>query len=241
MLHRFAKALVALTPFKVTRNRPNRFDAVEDFLRHLNATGYQPRIVIDGGAHLGWFARLAREAFPEAAIHMVEPQPACAPHLRKLLNGSGMFFHPVALTSERRNVRMVCDEHGDTGAYVANSADARANIDVQGDTLDNLFSARIARSDRAFLKLDLQGHELAALRGGQMLLGSLELVLTEFSFFQQLDEANVPDIVRFFDEAGFDLFDVVSISQRQRDGRAKHGDLVFVRKGSPLWLDRAWE
>jgi FkbM family methyltransferase len=235
------KWLVGLTPYRVTRNRANRFESMEQFLHHLPTMGYRPRIVVDGGAHLGRFSRHARQAFPQAEIHMVEPQPACAAALRALAAKPGFYLHTVALTAERKTVKMTCDDGPDTGAYVAAADDRRANTEVQGETLDNLFLSQIAEGDRAFLKLDLQGHEISALKGGASLLPRLELVLTEFSFFTQLDEATAPEIVRFFDTAGFELFDIVSISQRNRDGRARQGDMVFVRKGSPLWADRSWE
>jgi FkbM family methyltransferase len=241
MIRDAIKWLVSLTPYRVTKNRTNRFDSMEEFLHHLPKMGYQPRVIVDGGAHLGWFSLHARRAFPQAEIHMVEPQPACAAALKALAARPGFNLHTVALTAERKTVKMTCNDGPDTGAYVAAGDDRRANTEVQGETLDNLFLSRIADGDRAFLKLDLQGHEISALKGGSSLLPRLELVLTEFSFFTQLNESTVPEIVRFFDNAGFELFDIVSISQRNRDGRAKHGDLVFVRKGSPLWSDRGWE
>jgi FkbM family methyltransferase len=240
MLRDLAKALISLTPYTISRNPRNRFDAMGDFLRHLVSIGYRPRLIVDGGAHLGWFARQARACFPEADIHMVEPQPACASALRNLCEKPGFYFHPLALTSERKSIRMVCDSGPDTGAHVAAAVDPRANVDVQGETLDNLLGARVGDTDRVFIKLDLQGHEIEALRGAKVLLPHVEIVLTEFSFFTQLDEATVPEIVRFFDERGFDLFDIVSVSQRNRDGRARSGDMVFVRRGTPLWADRSW-
>jgi FkbM family methyltransferase len=240
MLQRLAKALISLTPYTVIRTPRNRFDAMEDFLRHLVRRGYAPRVIVDGGAHLGWFTRHARACFPVAEIHMVEPQPACASTLQKLSEQPSLHFHPVALTSERKLLSMACEDPPCTGAFVIAASDERANTEVQGETLDNLFLSRITEADRAFLKLDLQGHEIEALAGAQGLLPRLEIVLAEFSFFTQLNEATVPEIVGFFDKAGFDLFDIVSISQRTRDGRAKHGDMVFVRRGTPLWADRSW-
>ena len=213
---------------------------MDDFLRYLARNEYRPRVIVDGGAHLGWFARQAYARFPDAEIHLFEPQPACAPALQKLCGRQRLNFHPVALTSERKRIVMVCDGQLDTGAYVAASVDHLGNTEVQGETLDNIFLWRVKEADRAFVKLDLQGHEIEALKGARALLPRIEIVLTEFSFYTQLNEATVPEIFRFFDEAGFDLFDIVSVSQRSRDGRAHHGDLVFARRGTPLWRDRSW-
>jgi FkbM family methyltransferase len=204
--------------------------------------GYRPRCIIDGGAHLGWFAQSARAVFPTVEIHMIDPQPACAPALRRLVETHGFHFHPVALTSERKTVRMICDAGPDTGAHLAWDGNLdRANTDVQGETLDSLFASRIDADSRALLKLDLQGHELLALAGARQILKHVEVVLAEFSFFGQFGEAPVSDLVRFMDEAGFDLFDIASVAGRRRDDRARHGDFVFVRRNTPLWADRSWE
>jgi FkbM family methyltransferase len=239
---RLAKKLLEFTPYRISRTAPNRFDGIEDFLWQVAKRGYRPRCVVDGGAHLGWFAGLARAAFPAAEIHMVEPQPACAPTLAKLAEMPGFHFHPVALTSERKIVRMICQDKPDTGAHLAWEANRhRANVDVQGETLDALFVSHIDADSRALVKLDLQGHELLALAGARQILEHVELVLTEFSFFAQLGEASVADLVRFFDEVGFDLFDIVSVAGRRRDDRAHSGDFVFARRQTPLWADRGWE
>ena len=72
-----ARRLLALTPYRLERGAPNRFQAIDYTLQHLHELGYVPRQIIDGGAHLGWFALLARQVFPAAAIHMIDPQPAC--------------------------------------------------------------------------------------------------------------------------------------------------------------------
>jgi len=237
-----AKRLMALTPYRLLRSAPNRFDAIEHFLHHVAKTGYRPHRIIDGGAHLGLFARCARAAFPAAEIHMIEPQPACAAALEKLARQPGFHFHPVALTSERRIVRMAVGGDGpNTGAHIAwVEHQPRASVDVQGDTLDALFAPQDGPQAWTFLKLDLQGHELPALRGAARLLERVDLLLTEVSFFTQFDEPTIAGIVGFLNDAGFDLYDVVSIAGRGRDDRARQGDFVFARRNTPIWTDRSW-
>lgn len=130
---------------------------------------------------------------------------------------------------------------GDTGAHIVWPANRHeANLVVQGTTLDELFSARCSQGDRILLKLDLQGHELLALRGASQLLPKIEVVLLEVSFFQQLSEPTVPEIVAFFDAAGFDLYDIAALSGRTRDGRLKQGDFVFAKRNTYLWSDKGW-
>jgi FkbM family methyltransferase len=238
-----AKGVIGLTPYRVSRSPPNRFGAIQHFMRRMAGAGHRPDIIIDGGAHSGWFALAAHAAFPEAEIRMIEPQPSCAPILKGLADRHGLHFHPVAITSERKVVRMICDEVGlDTGANIAQAGElGRANLEVQGVSLDELFAADCRSDVRVLLKLDLQGHELEALRGATRLLRSTDLVLTEVSFFVQMADPTIAEIVRFCDEAGFDLYDVVAIAGRRRDDRARQADFVFVRRNTALWADRSWE
>src|ERR1700738_710992 len=79
-----AKWALAKTPFRLIRAPQNRFQAIEECLRHLEGLGYAPRMIVDGGAHLGDFSMLAHVVFPGAAIHMIEPQPACQDALAAL-------------------------------------------------------------------------------------------------------------------------------------------------------------
>lgn len=235
------KKLLKLGPYHLVRGAPNRFDAIEECLRHLARNSFAPRLVIDAGANLGAFARMARTVFPSADIHMVEPQPSCVASLRTLAAEPGFFLHPVAVTSSAGPVSMVLSYDGDTGAHIPweKNRDA-AGLLVQGATLDDLFDTRCRPDDRTLLKLDLQGHEMIALQGAARLLPKVEIVLLEVSFFRQIGEPTIPEIVRFFDESGFELFDIAALSARRRDGRLRQGDLLFVRRDSPLVRDREW-
>ena len=240
-----AKRLLTLTPYRVTRNAPNRFEAIASSLRHLRKLGYEPRRIIDGGAHLGTFAETARTIFPEAVIHMIEPQPACRAPLETLAAKRGFVFHPYAISDTAGTISMVCPRDPSTGAHVVwpirrSAAPEQAEVEVTAVTLDDLFATTCQSLERTLLKLDLQGHEMLALRSASALLPMVEVVLLEVSFFQQIYEPTIPDLVRFFDEAGFDLFDIVSLSGRSRDDRLRQGDFVFVRRGSALSADSAW-
>ena len=120
MLTKIIKKLLALTPYRIVRSTPNRFQEIEHCLRHLRRLGYEPRLIIDGGAHVGSFAMAAHATFPGANIHMVEPQPACHAKLAALVADHGFVLHKAALETAPGAVELICDgaEPG-SGAYVA--------------------------------------------------------------------------------------------------------------------------
>ena len=237
------KKIVALTPYRVTRSAPNRFECMEDCLAHLAARGFRPSRIIDCGAHRGTFALAAHACFPAAKVDMVEPQPACRAELESLAATHGFTFHPYAVSDKAGSVPMISTAHANTGAHLAwpNQQPIGDEIleTVKATTLDALivFEDQEAQS---LLKLDLQGHEIFALAGAARTLRNIEVIITEVSFFRVAEEAKFSEIIAFFDANGFDLFDVASLAGRHRDGRLRQGDLIVVRRGSPLLADTAW-
>lgn len=238
-----AKWLIALTPYRVISGAPNRFQEVDACIARLqHRHGYRPRVIIDGGAHLGSFSLAAHKLFPDARVHLVEPQPACRPGLDKLAATLGFAFHPYALSDRAGTARLMCYATPNTGAFIAwnDTTTADVEVEVETRTLDQLFAAKLTPNDRALLKLDLQGHELIALAGAKALLPAVEVVVIEVSFFRQIAEPTIPQLIGFFDQAGFDLFDVAALSGRTRDDRLRQGDFIFVRRGSAISSDTNW-
>lgn len=240
MLKSMIKKLIARTPYRVVRGAPNRFQAISETLQHLHDLGYRPRVIVDGGAHLGDFSLEASLVFPDAVIHMVEPQPACQDRLNALAASRGFHFHPLALADRPGPLRMWADEVASTGASIVLEADpVGSTVPVQATTLDRVLGD-LKPDDRAFVKLDLQGHEPEALRGGLHVMARIEVMLIELSFFDEARGPSVASIVGMLDHHGFELYEMASLSGRSRDDRLKQGDFVFVRRGTPLLADPRW-
>lgn len=241
MLTDLAKKLLSLTPYRIVKGSPARFQGMEHCLHRLHRLGYVPYRIVDGGAHLGSFALTAHALFPNARIYMIEPQPPCRAALESLAADHDFVFYPYALSAEAGTLRMICGEVPATGAHIAWPANlAEATVDVRATTLDELFASECKTTDRTLLKLDLQGHELLALKGASLMLPRVEVAIVEVSFFQQLGEPTISDMVSFFDRRGFDLFDIAALAARRRDDRLRQGDFVFVRRSSLLSTDIAW-
>lgn len=234
--------------YSVHRWPANRFDGMRDALTLLRQRGYAPRVIIDGGANIGAWSTLARSIFGDPETHMVEPQPACRAALDDLIGrAEGLTLHPVALTeSGVPRVRMIGggEPGGGTGARVARAHESAADqIECPATTLDALFADRVVPGDRALLKLDLEGHELAALRGAERLLPMVEVLVSEVQFLQLGDDGPpvFAEVVATLLDRGFELYDVAGLSPRPRDLRLRLGDIVFVNRSSRLLADRSWE
>ena len=245
MLKRVLKSILRHTPYRVIRARDaNRFQAIEECLVSLAKRGFKPRRIVDGGANVGDFARLAAAIFPAATVHLVEPQPACHEALARLARDDRFRLHAVALGAENTFIDLAIDPAGvTTGAHVlpdANSQNSAGRVRVPVARLDTLLAAEIVTEDWCLLKLDLQGWELEALKGAEPILDRIEVILSEVSFFAQAYEPSIEALVYFLDERGFALYDIAAIAARRRDNRAHQGDFLFVRRDSPLMADTAW-
>jgi FkbM family methyltransferase len=239
------KAILRRTPYRIVRDRGfNRFNAIDDQLLQLKRKGYEPRVVIDGGAHLGSFSLSARKLWPHAAFHLIEPQAACDSHLRSLCDANGFELHSYALadteSARQGTVRFTVTETPNTGAQAIFDGVTSEHqlVEVPAVTLDSLLAGKLQKSDRAFLKLDLQGSELAALKGGIAALANIEVILTEVSLWYS---PTALDIMCYLRDMSFEWYDVAALNGRTRDNRLCQGDLVFVRADSNLAADRSWE
>lgn len=239
------KQLISRTPYRITRSGAlNRFDAAAEALASLRARGFHPTRIIDGGANIGAFARTAHRTFPSAAVDLIEPQPACSAILRAFSSSHGFTLHEVALVAPAAAGKPVAlrisPDEVSTGAHIATEATA-GTVAVPTSTLDELLEGRIGANDRLLLKLDLQGYELEALRGAQRTLPVTEVILTEVSFFAQAFEPPIATLIGWLDDLDFSLYDIAALSGRARDGRARQGDFIFVRRSSALMRDGSWD
>ena len=220
---------------------PNRFQAMEHVLDALRGSGYRPSVVLDVGANVGGWFRLAAARFPDADYHLVEPQPACGPALRQLVEvHPRVRLHEIALTAEDvADVRMVVGDATKvtTGAYVGGPGpDETATVTCAASTLDRLAAEVLKGQTNALLKLDVEGHEGSVLQGGLRALRHVEVVISEVSFYRIGGDERplMTDLSVLLNREGFDLFDFASLSSRRRDGRLRMGDSVFVRRESEL-------
>jgi FkbM family methyltransferase len=149
-MKKFAKRIMAATPCRIVRdNGANRFEAIETSLRSMKSRGFEPSVVIDGGAHIGTFSLLAKNLFPDARYQLIEPQPCCAGPLLKLCAREGWSLHACAISDRVGTAGLRLTQEFDTGAHLTTD---RHDQKIRTDTLDNMFSDTL-KTERVLLKL----------------------------------------------------------------------------------------
>jgi FkbM family methyltransferase len=234
------RTLIERAGYVIHRAPAHRFDAMETALGELQRNGYRPRVVIDGGANCGQWFGLASAIFRDSEFHLIEPQAECWPALDAAASARGRTsVHRTVITAPGiTSVRMHRAGHQvSTGAFViAAGEEFPTDLQSSATTLDELILPHLHAADRALLKLDLEGHEIEALRGAAGLLERVEAIVCEVSFFDVNDSGRPKfgEVMTFLEARDFVLYDFASLHARLSDRRLWLGDAVFIRRGSPL-------
>jgi len=197
------------------------------------------RSVIDGGANVGQFARAAAEAFPGASIYSFEPLPAVAAIFRRnMANLPQVQLSQSALGSKDGTVAFYPNSYSQSSSVLRQTETHKrsfsqdrqlAPIEVPVTRLDT-FALGKDLAAPILIKLDLQGFELEALKGGRELLRRTDCVLAETVFEPMYEgEPLFCEILNFMNESGFAFRMPLSFVRDERD-RIVQMDALFVRR-----------
>jgi FkbM family methyltransferase len=209
----------------------------------LKMKGLAPATVFDIGVAQGTF-ELYR-AFPSAHFHLIEPARGAQRHLQGLATRrlKHATVHAVALGEFEANE--LFEERPDLqGSTLLESYDgpdlAARFYEVPVRRFDALFP--VGSFERpALVKIDVQGFELAVLKGMAGCLDHVDVIITEVSTLATLkDNPEAAEVVGWLDGQGFVLADVMGLLRRPLDRATAQLDLLFVPDDSPVRHSRSW-
>lgn len=172
------------------------------------------KVIYDIGANVGTWALLAKAVIPNAQVHAFEPLPK---HQEGFVHNVAYLehvtLHRIALGSENKLATLHVTDFSDASSVLPSAAANQLHfgtreveqVPVQLHRLDDYRMAQqLGWPD--LIKLDVQGYELEALKGGQDCLSSAKAVVVEVSFVEFYEgQALFEDVVRFMAENGFRL------------------------------------
>ncbi len=208
--------------------------------------GFAPRFILDGGAFKGVWTQEVARIFPGAKIVLVEPNSYVLENINK--NISHIQPTPTVINAAlgaskgKAKLNIWRDVESDTSASLLNhvASNAATVIEVDVETIDNI-SEQIAMVPD-LVKLDLQGSELAALRGSTNVLEHAEFVFVEFGCLEAYIERTTPrDLMEIMYSNDYCLYDIVDCHYRPYDNALTGGDFFFVKNDSILRQYKGWD
>lgn len=126
--------------------------------------------ILDVGAHVGWYTLNICNNFPNSTVHCFEPVPVTNKFLRKNLvhnNINNAVVHNFGLYDRNEQI----DFHYSRGtSALASPVDLiqhhAPKIQCEVKKMDDVFKNKLIKK-LSFIKLDIEGCELAAIKGGE--------------------------------------------------------------------------
>lgn len=218
---------------------PNK--ANQDFLEHLSG---KIDCVLYVGANQGQYFETLRESFPDAHIYLYEPDPELIVKLkRKLKEQSNFTIRQVAVgenpgkstfytTSFETNGRLSSSLLKMTAKHEEWALNSKQVASIPVDVI-KLDDENLAQYASILLKIDVQGFELQALRGGIELLKSKIVAIDTEVSFQELyhGETNWLDLNVFLEKNAFVVFGIDPWGKYFKShSELLQADMFFLRK-----------
>jgi FkbM family methyltransferase len=191
------------------------------------------QVIVDVGANQGVFTLLfSRLVGPEGRVVALEPAPALFAALDencRINRAANVTRLPAAAGEVRSQGLLRCSRF--------NRGDNRLTRSVTGPSvpvdivpLDEILPSGVV----SFVKIDVQGHELAVVKGMQAILQRSPGILVFFEYWSSglARAGGVPgELLDFFLDRGFSLFELTRGGRRKLDG----GDVARAKASYRSW------
>lgn len=242
---------IPLKPIGLTLSRigPEVAHSMPDWqtrMKQARDLGFDPKVVVDGGAFKGRWTMEAHEIFPEAQFIIVEPNPFIQDSIK--INTSHIKPKPILVEAAisdspgKATFNMWRDSQSDTGASLLNhvDGDSSTQVEVEVVSIDSMSEKLGIWPD--LIKLDLQGVEMPALRGAKKALEKATLVMVEFGCLDAYVGRTTPQqLMDEFYTHGYCLYDIVDCHYRPFDNALTGGDFFFVKNDCVLRSHKGYD
>lgn len=210
-------------------------------LRRFRNRGFAPRVIFDVGASNGDWSASVMQIFPHSVYHLFEPLAHDEDYrehlLPRLARHPAWTLHPVAVgkAAEVIEFRRARHASGSTALPVGETDGLFRKLRVSQTTLDEVIDSCGAVPE--FVKMDIQGGELAAIEGMERHLHGVHLLLLETWLSRSYGGINplLLDLMNHLAPRGFFPIELAD-AYRDDHGNLIAQDVFFVNRTSPLAL-----
>ena len=164
----------------------------EEIIRCWQSMAKGAKTILDVGANAGIYSLAALAIQPDASVHAFEPTPEIANRLRATakLNGLDHLYVHEAAVSKRAGAATLRRFRGELGTNEGMNFVSEDGIDGDGEKVQTVsldqFCQEHSIDNVDLLKVDIQGHEYAALKGAEQLIraGRIKTIFMELNWAQ---------------------------------------------------------
>jgi len=200
------------------------------------------RVILDVGANVGRVAEAGLRTYAHSEVHCFEPVSATFERLSRRLArfGGRVHLHHFAL-SDRSGEAVInlTSFHGANSLHPQADRHKRLNPHVRELSTECIHLQRLddiagtLPSSCDIMKIDVEGHELQVLKGGEAFIRDrVDTVLIEISLMrdQSWEQQAVFDVFALMNRLGFCLINVIDLHRaRQPDLMLIQMDCVFMK------------
>lgn len=212
------------------------------FVKKLESYGIWPSTVLDIGANKGMFTRCTHRVFPQADIFAFEPLRDCFCELRSLQSSiPRLSCYPFAL-GDKNELATLYHSSYDYSSSMLRMADLHKKIfpksagtieeTVEVRTLDSVLDG-VSLRPPVLMKIDVQGFELAVLRGAKHTLESVDFAVCEVSLKPLYEgQPRADELHSTFETSGLTFRAYVDELRAPVSREVLQMDALFVRKST---------
>lgn len=199
----------------------------------LRLLGRTPQLAVDIGGNVGDYTAELRRRHPQVEIHVFEPSSTNIARLReRFAADERVTLVPCAVSDEARQAMLFADESGSgMGSLAQRDLSHRglrfeAQESVSVIRFEDYWQQRLAGCPLDIVKIDIEGLELAALRGFGAALDATSVLQFEFGGCNIDTRSYFRDFWTLFQRRGFTLYRITPFGL-DRIARYRESDEFF--------------
>ena len=178
----------------------------------------EPSCALDIGGNIGDYTAELCTRWPNITIHIFEPSPTNLPKLRiRYSDQKNIHIHPFAVSDFEGSATLFADQPGSGMGSLSH----RDVGHLQVSTFDNEEDVKVISMEKYWenlgggvidiVKLDIEGHELSALKGMGKLVEKIKIFQFEFGGCNIDTRTFFKDFFYFFTEKGFRIYRITPL------------------------------
>ncbi len=204
--------------------------------RSIKALGYTFPVVFDVGGSNGAWVNIMSKVLPESRFEVFEPLAEIHPGYREILGYlKGMhqesYIHPVAIGEKDGSITINVYDDPSASTTLAITADDHIKpATVPLRSIDSIVASRMCAAPD-LIKIDIQGGELAALKGARETLPGVKFLMLE-TWIQRGYGTNTPllhELMSFLSPLGFVPYEFGDVFRNDK-AEAVAVDVWFINK-----------